>query len=102
MKHELMLENYRDYLFNDKIILKLQQRFKSNYHEVYTGEVNKIALSSNDDKRLQTIDKITTSPYGTNVFKVCQNEMMIVREFFIENYADCPFFYYEIVLQRQK
>ena len=31
---------------------------------VYTGEVNKIALSSNDDKRLQTFDKITTYPYG--------------------------------------
>ena len=33
------------FLFNDKIILNSQQIFKSDYHEVYTEEVNKIALS---------------------------------------------------------
>ena len=32
--------------------LKLQQRLKSEEHNVYTEEMNKIALSSNDDKRL--------------------------------------------------
>ena len=63
-----MLENYIDFLFNDKIILKSQQRFKSDCHNVYTEEINKIAPSNNDDKRLQTFAKITTSPYGTNVF----------------------------------
>ena len=49
---------------------------KSYDHEVYTEEVNKIALSSNDDKRLQTFDKVTTFPYGTNAFKVCESEML--------------------------
>ena len=35
---------------------------------MYTEEVNKIALSNTDDKRLQTFDRITTYPYGaTNV-----------------------------------
>ena len=48
-----MFENYKDSLFNDEIILKSQQRFKSDHHKVYTEEINKIALSSNDDKRLQ-------------------------------------------------
>ena len=33
---------------------------------MYTEKVNKIALSSNDDKKLQTSDKITTYPYGTS------------------------------------
>ena len=61
-------------MFNDKTILKSQQRFKSNY--VYTKQINKIALSSNDDKRLQTFDKITTYPYGTNAFKICESEML--------------------------
>ena len=37
---------------------------------------NKIALISNDDKRLQTFDKITTYPYGTNAFKICKSEML--------------------------
>ena len=32
-------------------------------------------MSSNDDKRIQTIDKITTYPYGTSVFKICDNKM---------------------------
>ena len=44
---------------------------------MYTEEVNKIALSSNDNKRIQTFDKITTYPYGTNVFAVCKNEMLL-------------------------
>ena len=38
----------------------------------------KIALSSNDDKRIQTFEKITTYPYGTSVFKICENEMINV------------------------
>ena len=67
-----MFENYKDCLFNDKIILKSKQRFRSDHYRVYTEEVNKIALSSNDDKRLQTYDKITTYPYGTSVIKVCE------------------------------
>ena len=74
IKRELMFEIYTDCLRNDKIILKPQQRFKSDHHKVYTEEVNKIVLSSNDDKRLQTHDKITTYPYGTNAFKVCESD----------------------------
>ena len=31
---------------------------------MYTKEVNKIALSSDDDKRLHTFDGIETYPYG--------------------------------------
>ena len=76
IKRELMFENYKDSWFNDKIILKSQQRFNSGIHRVYTEEVNKIALSSNDDKRLQTFNKVTTYPYGTNAFKVCEGEML--------------------------
>ena len=75
IKPELMFENYKDCLFNDKIILKSQQRFKSDHYNVYTEEINKIALSSNDDKKLQISDRIKTYPYGTNAFKVCESEM---------------------------
>ena len=70
-----MFENYVDALFNDEVIIRSQQRFRSYNHKVYTEEVNKIALSSNDDKRIQTY-KVTTFPHGTNVFKVCENEML--------------------------
>ena len=42
-------------------MLKSPQRFKSKLHNV---EVNKIALSNNDDKRVWTSNKITAYPYG--------------------------------------
>ena len=73
IKQKLMFENYKDYLLNKKTVYRSQERFKTCYHDVYTEEVNKTALSSNDDKRLQTSDKITTYPYGTN-------EMMMINK----------------------
>ena len=53
----------KDCLFNDNVILKSQQKFKSKLHNVCTEEVNKIALSSNDDKRVWASNKITSYPY---------------------------------------
>ena len=60
IKRKTMFENYTDSLFNDKIILNSRQRLKSDHHVVHTEEVNKIALSSNYDKRLQTVHRVTT------------------------------------------
>ena len=76
IKRWLMFKNYLDSLSNDEIILKLQQKFKSDHHNIYTEQISKIALSSNNDKRLQTFDKITSYPYGTNVSKVCESKML--------------------------
>ena len=64
VKTELKFNYYKDCLFNNNLILKSQERFKSELHNVYTEEVNKIALSSNDDKRVWTSNKITSYPYG--------------------------------------
>ena len=64
------------------IKLRSQQRFRSDHHRVYTEEVNKIALSSNDDK---IYDKITTYPYGTNIFKICENEMLLKNKFIVKD-----------------
>ena len=65
INRELIFENYKD--------SKIAKGFKSNHHRVYTEDVNKIARSSNDDKRIQTFDKVTTYPYGTNAYKVCES-----------------------------
>ena len=70
IKREIMFEHYKDCLFNDKTIIKSQLRFKSDHHNVHTEEVNKIALSSNDDKRIPT-----------NAFKVCESEMLSLRKY---------------------
>ena len=75
-ENELKLNHYKDCLLNNETVLKSQQRFKSERHNVYTEEVNKIALRSNDDKRLQTFNKITTYPYGKSVGKVCKDELL--------------------------
>ena len=81
IKRRIKSEDYKDSLFNNNTILRSQLRFKSDLHIVYTEEVNKIAISSNDDKRLQTYDKITTHPYGTNAFKVCESEMVALKKY---------------------
>ena len=73
IKQKLMFENYKDCLFNIKTVQRSQERFKSYYHNMYTKEVNETALSSNDDKRLQTFDMITTYPYGTNEMMIKQS-----------------------------
>ena len=79
IKQKLMFRNFEECLLNNKNVYRSQERFKSYNHDVYTEEVNKIALSSNDDKRLQTFDRIKTYPYGTNAFKVCESEMLEVK-----------------------
>ena len=79
IKREILFNNYLDSLFKNKVLYRSQQRFRSDHHKMYTEEVNKIALSSNDDKRIQTFDRVTTYPYGTNVFTVCENEMLLKK-----------------------
>ena len=67
-------------MLKNKTILVSRLRFKSDHHNVYTEEINKIVISPNDGKRLQTFDGIKTYPYGTNVFKVCESEMLAKRK----------------------
>ena len=84
IKQKVMFQNFKDCLFNNNNVYRSQERLKSYNHDVYAEEVNKIALSSNDNKRLQTFDRITTDPYGTNVFKICESEMLMVKDLFFE------------------
>ena len=54
VKREITFKNYADALFNE-VLIKSQKRFRSDHHNVCTEEVNKIALSSNDDKQIHLI-----------------------------------------------
>ena len=72
LEHGLKLKKYC--LLNDAIIFKSQQRLKSEAHNLCTEEVNKIALSSNDDKRLLAYDGVTACPYGYKYCKSMQNK----------------------------
>ena len=64
IKKMLKFEDNKKCLFGNEPMLKSQQKFKSENHEVYTENINKIALSSNDDKRTVASDRITSYPYG--------------------------------------
>ena len=73
IKQKQMFGNYKICFFNKKTVYGSQERFKCYYHDVYTAEVNKIALSCNNYKRLQTSDRITKYSYATN-------EMMVISK----------------------
>ena len=64
IKRMIKFDDYKNCLLNDVVVLKSQQRFRSKRHDVYTENINKIVLSSNEDKRLIASDKITSYPYG--------------------------------------
>ena len=64
IKKKIKFNDYKKRLFNDELILKSQQRFIVKKHDVYTENINKTALSNNDDKRIISPNKISSYPYG--------------------------------------
>ena len=64
IKKMIKCNDYKKCFLNDELILKSQQRFISKKHDVYTENINKIALSNNDDKRIVSLNKISSYPYG--------------------------------------
>ena len=64
MKKIIKFDDYKKCFLNDGVILKSKQIFISTKHDVYTEDVNKIALSNDDDKRIVSSDKNTSYPYG--------------------------------------
>ena len=81
IERRIRFVNYAESLFKNNTILRSNLRFKSDLHIVYTKKANKTAINSNDDKRLQTSNRVTTYPYGTNAFKVCESEMRALKKY---------------------
>ena len=75
-KRRLRSDDYYVSVFENKTIIRSQQRFRRDHHTVNKEEVNKAAITSNDNKRLKTFNKVTTYPCGTNAFKVCVREIL--------------------------
>ena len=69
----IKFNDYKNCFLKDEAILKSQQRFISKKHDVYTENINKIALSNNDDKRIVSLDKITNYPYRYRGKKCIKN-----------------------------
>ena len=68
IKQNLMLQSFKDSMLNDATAYRSQERFKSY----------------NNEKRIQTFDGIETYPYGTNAFKICECEMLIIKDLLFE------------------
>ena len=64
IKKMIKFNDYKKCLLKDEVMLKPQQRFIIKKHDVYTENINKIALSNNDDKRTVSSNKITSYAYG--------------------------------------
>ena len=76
IKNNLTFDDFKRSVLNNETMLRKQLRFKVDHHHVFTEDVNKIEISSNDDKMLQTFERITTCSYGTPAVKVCESEML--------------------------
>ena len=74
----IFLEKLERIQRNTKSILKGQQRFKSERHNDFTEEINKIALCSNDNERMQPIDLIDAYTYATSKNLVSEEEEIIL------------------------
>ena len=64
IKGIIKFNHYKNCLLKDKVLLKSQQSFISKKHDAYTEDIDKIALSNDDDKRMVSSDKIMSYPYG--------------------------------------
>ena len=64
IKKMIKFNDYKKCLLDDEVILMSQQIFISKKHDVYTENINKIALSNNDDKTIVSSNKISSYPYG--------------------------------------
>ena len=60
IKKSITTEDFKKCLFSEKKLVKDMNIFRTKYHDVYSTTVNKIALSSNDDKRKMKSDKVDT------------------------------------------
>ena len=71
VKRSINFEDYKTCLFTGKAQMRTNV-IRSHGHELFTEEVNKIALSANDDKRVILEDGIHTFAHGhikTNYIK---------------------------------
>ena len=59
-----VLKKIKEFVEKNKLVLKTQQRFKSDRYNDFTEEINKIALGPNYDKRIQSIGSIETYAHG--------------------------------------
>ena len=61
IEREIKFEGWKMCFENNKAVLTMQQRFRSEAHELLTEMVNNGSLSVTDDKKLQRYDGVIYS-----------------------------------------
>jgi len=61
---EITLKDYKNCLFSGRQQLRPMNVIRSHHHELFTEQVNKIAVSADDDKRIIVSDGINTLAHG--------------------------------------
>ena len=74
---EIQHTDYDDCLNNREQLTKKQKIFRSDEHKVYTLEVEKIALSYNDDKCFIMKDNIHTLTHGHYKIKELHSNIVL-------------------------
>jgi len=64
VKKGISHEFFLNCLFTNKEQMRTMNIIRSRFHNVFTETVNEVALSTNDDKRVDMEDKISTSEIG--------------------------------------
>ena len=70
VKNSITHNDYRECLFTKREQSRKMNVIRSHHHDIYTEEVNKIALSASDDKRVIMDDGISTLAYGHHTLKL--------------------------------
>ena len=63
-ENNISFEDYKDCLFKNVQLRRKMNVFRSHLHDVYSEEINKVALSANDDKRVVHQDGVHTLAHG--------------------------------------
>jgi len=64
IRNKISFNDYKDVLFSGKEVLRTMNVIRSRQHNLSTEQVNKVALSANDDKRIIGDDKIQILAHG--------------------------------------
>lgn len=76
VRKRISSDDFKECYETSRIQYRTQHRFASEKHVVYTQRINKVALSINDDKRIQDNDRNKIYAYGTSVCIICKEELV--------------------------
>ena len=69
-REEIEFKDSKTFLENNRTILRTHKKFTGEAYNVFTEKVNKVSLSTSDNKRIKAIYGFISSPYSTGPGRV--------------------------------